>query len=346
MTSRVHHLALAPADNPLAEYVTPGQLESVVCAAGNERSGGKPWAIKVQVAPPGLPAWIKPGWMRETCRALDCGPGSFACDTVSITTRGLEDPLLLQQQARRQGFEIHQGGLPFKVADEAEYAGMDPDARASALASVAALAVLTPLKPHPHLGFQGVLADVGLGLLPRAGKLALHRDIRPRVDTPLCAGCGSCLDVCLYDAIAIQAGRAYIDHRECTGCGECMTVCFMAGIAPDEAERILGFQQGVARSAAKVLENIPAGGVFLNLLVGLDRFVAGPGKRMALVLNRGHLLAGRDPVAVDQAAWDLLEDACAGSLKNWHGYHQDPEALLAAAAQLGLGSRKYQLHSV
>ncbi len=339
MTAQVFHLALDPRDNPLAMSVTPDQVAAMLRAVGTGSSGSSavPWAIKVPVSPPGVPAWIRPEWIVEARNALGCGSGSFCCDTVSITTRGLEEPDLLREQASRQGLGSRE--LPFVVADE-------DGACPSPLAQAEALAVLNSLRPHPHLGFYGALADLGLGLVPRQRKLDLHCDIRPSVDTPLCAGCGSCLDVCLYDAIKIQAGRAFIDHKDCTGCGECMTVCFMAGISPEENTGVEVFQHAVAHSAAEVLAGFASGALFVNFLVGLDRFTAGPGRRMPLTLNRGHLLAGHDPVAVDQATWDMLREACAGNLKNWHGYPQDPEILLAEAQVLGLGSRNYQLSAV
>ncbi len=306
------------------------------------------WALKIDVAPPGVPALVAPEEVAEAVRALACGPGSLCCDTVSITTRGLEDPDLMLAQARRQGLVGDDGGIPFVVADAPEFGSGAGEAgvRAGGLTGTEALAVLKPIRPHPHLGFGGALAAMGLGLVPRAAKLDLHREVRPRVDTPLCAGCGSCLDVCLFDAIRIQAGRAFIDHRECTGCGECMSVCFMAGIAPEESPGVERFQRAVARSAAGVRAAFGGGAVYLNLLVDLQRYVSGPGKRMSLSLEQGHLLAGTDPVAVDQAAWDLLREACAGNLRNWHGYRQEPGPLLAEAQAAGLGRRDYRLITV
>ncbi len=344
------HLALSPVDHPLAPGVTPQQIGTVLNAAGGGRSGaGSPvWALKIDVAPPGAPALVAPPWVAAAADALGCGTGSFTCDTVSITTRGLEDPDLMLDQARRQGLAGDTGGIPFVVADAPEFEDGTGEAgvRVGGLGRASALAVLSPVRPHPHLGFGGVLAAMGLGLVSREAKLVLHKEVRPQVDTPLCAGCGSCLDVCLFDAIRIQAGRAFIDHRECTGCGECMSVCFMTGIAPEDGAGVERFQQAVARSAAGVRAAFSAGAVYLNLLVDLQRYVTGPGRRMSLSPEQGHLLAGTDPVAVDQAAWDLLRTACAGDLRNWHGYRQVPGALLAEAQEAGLGIRDYTLLAV
>ena len=137
---------------------------------------------------------------------------------------------------------------PFLLAIGATLAG--------GLARVGGLCLLAPVRPHPHVGFTGAVTGLGPGLADFQGKLMLHRDIRPKVDTPLCAGCGSCLSVCLFDAITIEAGRANISHEKCTGCGECMNVCFMAGISAEDAASIPLFQRKLA--AACLLYTSPS----------------------------------------------------------------------------------------
>ncbi len=342
MSSRVHVLELAPGQPGLAVGPGPADLAAVVRAVGHAAPEAA-WAVKVKVSPPGSPAWVEPSWAGAVRKALGCGPGSRCLDTVSIGTRGLDTPEAMAAQAAADGLD-RVPGLPFRVADAEEFPAREgePGRPASGTAGCRALAVLNPVRPHPHLGFRGAVAELGVGMMPVAAKLALHRDIRPAVDTPLCAGCGSCLDVCLYDAIAIRAGRAFIDHVRCTGCGECMTVCFMAGIGSEEQAGLERFQRAVAASARKMVDAFPGPRLFINLLVGLDRYTAGPGRRMALELHRSLVLAGTDPVAVDQAAWDHLRRACAGSMRNWHGYPTDPGVMLNAAEEAGLGSRAYE----
>ena len=74
-------------------------------------------------------------------------------------------------------------------------------------------------------GFHGALMATGHGLAARAGKLAQTEALRPSVDTPMCAGCGVCMEVCNFDAIRLEGGRATIDHELCTGCGQCFRAC-------------------------------------------------------------------------------------------------------------------------
>jgi uncharacterized Fe-S center protein len=206
---------------------------------------------------------------------------------------------------------------------------------------------MTPVRPHPHAGFQGALIDLGVGLADRPGKLLLHQDIRPKVNTPLCAGCGSCLAVCLFDAIAINAGRAFIDHEKCTGCGECMNVCFMAGISAEEAAGIPRFQKKVAAAALAARDAVTGGksgrAGFFNLLVRQDRCAGVARARGRERLGDVGVLASRDPVALDQATWDLIVARMDGPLANWSGFQQEPGPLLDRAEELGLGGRSYRL---
>ncbi|MBK8165580.1 MAG: hypothetical protein IPK64_06360 [bacterium] len=349
--------ALAPPDP------RPG-LRRLVEAAGFGGAAARAgrWLLKAPVPAPGRPAAAPAEWIDAVGAAL-IGPASLpgsarlqVTDTLSISTRGLDSPAALRAVALARGFGVA-GALPFVVGDDPDgpppwpvAGGPDGHALAGVLAGVAGVVVLAPLRPHPHLGVAGAVATLGLDLADRASRLALHRGIRPQVDTPLCAGCGSCLDVCLYDAIVIRGGRALIDHRLCTGCGECMGVCFMAGIAPEAAAGVVAYQQAVAEAAAATSRQVVVGqaqGILhIVLLVQPDSYATTTKSRRRLPLAGIGILAGLDPVAVDSAALDLLAERLGGPLNQWSGYAQGPGELLERAALLGLGMREYRLREV
>jgi ferredoxin len=365
MTADVHFWPLPGGPGSELAPADPGPgLRRLVAAAGcaGAATPGHPWLVKVPISPPGRPAAVPAGWVSAVAAALAGAtdalpPGIAALDTLSITTRGLDSPDALREAARARGFGGPQA-LPFVIGDDPQgpppwplVGGPEGHALAGRLAGRPGLAVLAPLRPHPHLGVAGAVAALGLDLADRASRLALHRGIRPQVDTPLCAGCGSCLDVCLYDAIVIRGGRAVIDHRLCTGCGECMGVCFMAGIAPEAAEGVARFQAAVAGAAAataRQLADRAPGPALLHvvLLVQPDSHATAARARRRQPLAGIGILAGRDPVAVDSAACDLLAGRLGGPLNQWSGYAQAPAPLLEQAAALGLGTRDYRLREV
>lgn len=350
MSARVYKLAFRNAGDGLTPPDPGTGLADLIRKVGVPPGAprGTVWGLKIRLAPPGFVAGVQPSWLTALASSLGAGPDSFSWDSLSITTRGLDTPEGLKAQAARQGFAAPGSGIPFRIpeapgAGHASFAGETPHPPTLDLSPATALATLTAVRPHPHLGFWGAVADLGLGTASREAKLDLHREIRPQVDTPLCAGCGSCLNVCLYDAILIKAGRATIDHVRCTGCGECMSVCFMAGIAPEAARGISRFQAGVAAAAVAAAGSFAGRTFHAAFLVDMDRHTSGAGKRTRPLLGDLGILASRDPVALDQAVWDEITGACGGPLKTWSGYPQDPGTLLAEAAAAGLGARDYRL---
>ncbi len=345
----------------------PG-LDPLLAAAGplGTASGGGPAVLKVHVGPPGRPAAILPIWAHAVAAAAGC-PGATFTDTLSISTRGLDTAPALAAVAAAKGYPTEEtsaaAGGRFVVGDGPEApaplpAPPVPGGRleglelAGILRGAGSLVVLNPVRAHPHLGVVGAVATLGLELASRDTKLRLHVGIRPQVDTPLCAGCGSCLDVCLYDAIVIRAGRALIDHHLCTGCGECMGVCFMAGIAPEEAGGLARFQQDVAESAVAVGLAEPAGRaggrsvLYLNFMIQLGGAATASKARRRLPVAGIGILASRDPVALDAASLSCLEAGVGVPLAEWTGYAQGPGDLLGRAEALGLGSREHRLREV
>jgi ferredoxin len=349
--SPVHHFDLSGVDTPdLDQGMMARAVQGLVEKLSLQPAAGQQWGLKVQLGAPGYPAAVPPAWAEAAGRGIGSRgpvPGLFTFDTLSITQEGLHTESALLTTARAQGYLPDQGAVPFRAGDADGDGLPDREKMASGVAGAEGLLLLSTVRAHPHLGFSGAVAAQGLGLSHRAGKLVLHEGIRPQVDTPLCAGCGSCLAVCLFDAIRITGGRAFIDHTRCTGCGECMTVCHMAGIRPEEAARIPVFQEKVADTAADFARQAPwgkAGQVaYVNFLVHLNRGASRSGSRRAVKQRHLGILAGHDPVAVDRATWDLLAGHAGGSLSAWGGYLQEPGPLLDRAAARGLGSAAYTL---
>jgi heterodisulfide reductase subunit A len=73
-----------------------------------------------------------------------------------------------------------------------------------------------------------------------------------QVDEQLCAGCGTCLTVCPYEAITQDPSRriAVVSEALCTGCGTC------AGTCPSNAIQQAGFND---RQVMAELEALLAG---------------------------------------------------------------------------------------
>ncbi len=334
-------------------------LGRAVLALASRRSGkqSEPWVTRYPLGVPGEPAPILPGWLvgaHSGLKSAGAGLGSNF-DTLSITTLGVDTPAGQRERAQALGIKN------FLVGDDVEEGEVvplkGPEAGslstvglAGVCATAGGLLLLNPVRPHPHLGFSGALFTQGAGIMDRQTKLLMHREVRPSVDTPLCAGCGSCLSVCIFDAIMFTGGRASIDHTLCTGCGECMSACHLAGISPDEAKGVVRFQKQVAEAATAVKEGTEAGRqeriIHANFLTPLHRKAGGGFNRDRFSSRKFGVLLSHDPVALDQATWDHLVEGAMQGLRQWSGFLQEPAPMLERAESLGLGSRQYRLKTI
>lgn len=331
-----------------------GPLQTALLDLTTELSGGAPWAIKIPIGAADQENPVPPELLMAARSALLQGgvPAGPFFDNLSITTEGLDTPEGLRARAQSlQLADFRVGDDPdgpvsetLPLADDCSMASVGLPAIA---AEAGGLLVLSAVRPHPFLGMGGALFSLGCGILDRATKLLLHRDVKPSVDVPLCAGCGSCLASCIFDAISISSGRANIDHKLCTGCGACMSACHLGGIGPVNGMYIPRYQRLVAEAAGAVAEKSRAGIrkplVFANFLAPMPRQSGGSLKRDHFLKAPLGVLLSTDPVALDQATWDLLVEGSVHGLQQWSGFLQEPEPLLDRSAVLGIGRRQYTL---
>lgn len=57
-----------------------------------------------------------------------------------------------------------------------------------------------------------------------------HSPTVAKVFLNLCTGCGMCVQVCPYDAIALKDGKVEVNEVLCEGCGTCSATCLRAAI--------------------------------------------------------------------------------------------------------------------
>ena len=323
-------------------------------AGGLNLNSAAPWALKIPFDAPGKANAVSSELIQAAGEGLSAVeiPVGPSFENLSITTEGLDTAQGLKKRAEKLNLPA------FRVGDDPAMPSGEilllreecslPSVDLCAVASEAGgMLLLNAVRPHPFLGMGGALFSLGVGILDRATKLRLHRDVKPTVDTPLCAGCGSCLAACIFDAISISSGRAMIDHKLCTGCGECMNACHLGGIGPENGANIPRFQKMVAEAAFAVARKSTAGGngslLYVNFLTPLSSQTGGSfGRDRSLKRSFGALLS-TDPVALDQATWDLLVKGAVHGLRQWSGFMIEPTPLMERATALGIGRRQYEL---
>lgn len=84
-----------------------------------------------------------------------------------------------------------------------------------------------------------------LFLNPTFEEERLSTRLMPVFNQELCDGCGSCAQVCSYNAIAIVGSKALFFHELCHACGSCVLNCPQSAIQ-EEVESIGQLQRGRA----------------------------------------------------------------------------------------------------
>ncbi|MCL0094058.1 DUF362 domain-containing protein [Dehalococcoidia bacterium] len=229
---------------------------------------------------------------------------------------------------------------------------------ASEIAEFDKLICLTHFTGHLGTGLGGAIKNLGMGLSAKSGKLAMHSTVIPFVDHKKCTGCEICLKHCPADAIGMKEKLAVIDPVLCIGCGECMVVCPIGAVDIQWNESTQNLQEKVCEHAYGVVKRKQPI-LFLTFLTNITPGCDCMGFSDAHVVADIGILASYDPVAIDQAAVDLVnqQQGLPGTrLKKNLGQGEDKlRALypnidwtvqLRYGEEIGLGSRDYELVSV
>lgn len=327
-------------------------------------------AVKLHFGEPGGTAFVRPVLVRKIVQeikekqgipfltdanTLYVGKRSHAPEHLTAAIQNgfpyavVEAPLIIADGLRGQSETAEKvAGKHFQTV----YIGAEI-ANADSLISVA------HFKGHELTGFGGALKNIGMGSASRRGKLAQHALVAPKIKEKKCIGCGECLTHCSSAAITLIDDKAKIDSTICVGCGQCILVC------PQEAPLIqwnssmVIFQEKMVEYAAGVLKKKKNKLLCLNFLTDISPACdCVPLSDAPIVKNIG-VLASIDPVALDQASVDLVNDepALAGTCletnrqagaDKFRGLYPeiDWQVQLDYAQRLGLGTRSYRLEKI
>ena len=195
-----------------------------------------------------------------------------------------------------------------------------------------------------------------MGCAARKGKLEQHSDVSPKVNAKNCVGCGDCIEHCAQNAISLAEDKALIDPKTCIGCGECILICPNAAINVQWSADVPIFQKKMVEYAAAVLKGKKGKALFLNFLTSISPACDCYGHSDAPIVRDIGIMASKDPVAIDQASVDMvnqqeaIEGSCLTSSKasgedkfKSLSPHIDWTIQLEHAERIDLGTRKYEL---
>ncbi|MBW1849841.1 MAG: DUF362 domain-containing protein [Deltaproteobacteria bacterium] len=327
-------------------------------------------AIKLHFGEMGNTAFIRPVFMRKIVEVVrNAGGDPFLTDANTLYSGTRSDAPSHLTTAIQNGFAYAVVDAPIIIADglrgrsetsvtinqknfKRVYIGTDI-VEADTLISVA------HFKGHELSGFGGTIKNVGMGCASRRGKLAQHSTVAPKVMREKCVGCGDCISYCSQNALSLKEEKAVLDSKKCIGCGECILVCPESAIEIEWNQAIPVFLENMIEYTLGVLKGKTEKALYVNFITDVSPACdCYPMNDAPLVRDIG-VVASQDPVAIDQASVDLVnqEHALPGSCLNtntkpgedkFKGVYPkvDWEYQLEYGEALGLGSRSYKLVNI
>ncbi len=379
MTAEVYWSDLrADLKRPLGDKID--ELMARVDLAGRMEKGDLT-ALKLHFGEKGNTAFIRPVLVRRFVDAVKAAGGRpFLTDANTLYVGSRADSVSHTVTAIENGFAYSVVGAPIIIGDGLKGRNQTavpldlPDCHEAYIGSEVieadALVSLAHFKGHELAGFGGTIKNLGMGAASRHGKLFMHSNVSPVIKVEICIACGRCLERCPVGAIKLvkrgdspappEAERPELvarkDADKCIGCGDCILACPQHAIEIDWNAEIPQFLRRMAAYTKAVLKGKENKAVFFNFITQVSPACdCYPYQDAPIVPDLG-VLASTDPVALDQASADLVNQAPGSPhscLKEAHAPGADKfrdlypkvdwEIQLDYAQEIGLGTRQYQL---
>ncbi|GAB6138689.1 DUF362 domain-containing protein [Halanaerobaculum tunisiense] len=328
------------------------------------------WAIKMHFGELGGNAFIRPMFARRMVEEIKQNSGNpFLTDANTLYSGARSNAIDHLNTAIANGFGYSTVLAPLVIADglkgknftEVEIDGdhFDFVKLGSEAMQADGMISMAHFKGHELTGFGGAIKNVGMGLGSRSGKQMMHAVVEPGVNIEDCVACGECAKWCNHDAIAVDQ-VAKIDLDTCVGCGECLVSCPTDSISTEgKADAPVGVQERMTEFTLGAVQDKEDKMCYINFVMDVSPLCdCTPWSDQPIVNDIG-ILASDDPVALDQACADLvnqqrgnknsaLKDNFEPGEDKFRGVHPDVdwEAQLAHGEKIGLGSRDYNLIEV
>jgi uncharacterized Fe-S center protein len=327
-------------------------------------------AIKLHFGERGNTAYVRPVFLRRIVdQVREQGGRPFLTDTNTLYGGTRSNAVAHLTTAVENGFAFSVVGAPIIIADglmgnasvrvPIEGKVYHEASIAHAIYYADSLIGVTHFKGHELTGFGGALKNIGMGCASREGKLSQHSTLGPKVKRKACVGCGTCIEWCAYGAPEMRDGKAFINPDKCVECGECIAICPQGAIQIQWNEAAPAFQRKMVEYAAGALKNKVGRAAFVSFVTQVSPYCDCYRHNDAPIVGDVGVLASDDPVAIDQAAVDLVNAQPGNALSpytqdlprgtdKFRAVHQevDWEVQLSHAEEMGLGRREYELVSI
>ncbi len=327
---------------------------------------GRTVAIKLHFGEFGNLAYIRHNYVAELVRLLkEMGGKPFLTDTNTLYKGSRSNAIDHLETAFKNGFNPITVGCNVIIADglwgfdhrkiEINLKHFSHALIASAVAEADVLISMNHFKGHELTGFGGAIKNVGMGCASREGKIKMHTVSKPKVNEDKCISCGECVRSCNYGAIKFGVNeKAKINYDLCVGCGQCIVVCPSEAIDIDWDMSVEACER-IVEYAYAALKGKPA--FHLNFITDVSPFCDCWSYNDAPIVPNIGILASFDPVAIDRASADLVNQASVNPFGPLAERNPSPgedkftlihpktswKAMLDYAEKIGLGSQSYEL---
>lgn len=301
------------------------------------------------------------------------GGRPFVTDTTTLYRHHRHTAFEYLETARRNGFTPETMGCPIVIADGLRSGGVEVAVRgayelnkvsvAQAIYDADVLITANHLTLHPEFPWAAALKNIGMGCSTKKMKLAMHgKTVHPQFDQVRCVVCGLCLKHCPGEAFSVRNKKIRFDVTKCVSCGDCFSWCKGGALRIPWG----GAMQDVQRRLCDVVKGVmstfkPDKTCHFTFALDITRFCDCAGVSTVPIVPDIGILASRDPLAIDMAAFDMLQAAVGypgGELEGTGAMHSggdkvkvcwpavDVEACKTIMRRARLGSAEYALEKV
>ncbi len=322
--------------------------------------------LKLHFGEKGNTAFIRPLFIKRIAKFIEREGGKpFLFDTTALYRGARANAVDYIKTAVDNGFSIGYpiiigGGLYGNVKrnikidkKHIEYASI-----AELVFSCDAIVSIAHFKCHLLSAFGGAIKNIAMGCSSKEGKLKMHSTVSPYVDKKKCNSCGFCIKHCPVEAISLD-DSATIEEEKCIGCGSCIAVCQEGAIEIRWDIQLHTFQEKLAEYCYAVDKLKKERIFYINFLMNITPDCDCFAKSDTPIVPDIGVLVSKDPVAIDQASCDLVNNSIgieSSKLKKAFEKGQDKfkdlfsevdwEYGLEYSESIGLGSRKYTLEEI
>jgi uncharacterized Fe-S center protein len=320
-------------------------------------------ALKMHFGEYGNTGFIRSVFIRKIVeKILACEGKPFVTDSNTLYTGMRHNAIDHHINAVKNGFTFSTIGAPIIIADGLHgHASRDVEINqkhfktvkiAESIAEADSMIAASHFKGHMASGFGGAIKNLAMGCASRAGKQQQHSGSKPKIRSDKCIKCQKCGKICPENAFNYKKGFAEIDYKKCVGCDECVTVCQTKAIDIDWGDgNAQAFQERMVEYAFGAVKGKQVG--YINFLMDISPDCDCFGRSDAPIVPNIGLLASLDPIAIDQASLDLVNNAMGlensrlkdiksnDKFKCVHGVTSIYQ--LEYGEKIGLGKREYKL---